>query len=93
MTSDDVVADFVSIHRAPNPTEHLLWRSLLEGSGIEVRLEATDPTGVYPDSVGSLANSELFVRAKDVDKARRLIEAAEQGQLEAKPAREGSENA
>ena len=84
MTSDDVVADFVSVHSAPNPTEHLLLRSLLEGSGIEVRLEATNATGAYPDSAGSMANSELFVPAKDADKARKLIEDAEQGKLELK---------
>lgn len=84
MTSDDSVADFVSVHSAPNPTEHLLLRSMLEGSGIEVRLEATNATGAYPDPAGSMANSELFVPAKDADKARRLIEAAEQGRLELK---------
>jgi hypothetical protein len=82
MTSDDVVGGFVSVHSAPNPTEHLLLRSLLEANGIEVRLEATDATGAYPDSAGSMANSELFVPAKDAEKARRLIEAAEQGDLE-----------
>lgn len=84
VTSDDTVADFVSVHRAPNPTEHLLLRSLLEGSGIEVRLEATDATGAYPDSAGSMANSELFVPARDADRARQLIAAAEQGDLELK---------
>ncbi len=80
MTADD----FVSVHTAPNPTEHLLLRSLLEGSGIEVRLEATNATGAYPESVGSLASSDLFVPAKDADKARRLIEAANEGKLELK---------
>jgi hypothetical protein len=84
MTSDDSVADFVSVHSAPNPTEHLLLRSMLEGSGIEVRLEATNATGASPDTAGSMANSELFVRAEDAEKARRLIEAAEQGKLKLK---------
>jgi hypothetical protein len=77
--------DFVSVHTAPNPTEHLLLRSLLEGNGIEVRLEATNATGTYPDSAGSLANSDLFVRAEDADRARAILKAAEEGKLELKP--------
>ena len=81
MVSDE----FVSIHTAPNPTEHLLLRSLLEGNGIEVRLEATNATGAYPDSAGSMANSELFVRAGDAERARAILEAAEEGKLELGP--------
>ena len=80
MTSDD----FVSIHSAPNPTEQLLLRSLLEGSGIEVRLEMTNATGVTPKAAGSLANSEIFVRAEEADRARELIKAADEGRLELK---------
>ena len=81
MASDD----FVPIHSAPNPTEQLLLRSLLEGSGIEVRLEATNATGVTPKTAGSLANSEIFVRAADAQRARELIMAADEGKLEPKP--------
>lgn len=74
--------DFVSVHEAPNPTEHLLLRSLLEGHGIEVRLEGTSPTGTYPDSAGSMAQSSLYVSAKDADKARQLLRDAEAGKLD-----------
>lgn len=77
--------EFVSVHAAPNPTEHLLLRSLLEGNGIEVRLEATKATGTYPDSAGSMANSELFVRAGDAERARAILKAAEEGKLYLKP--------
>lgn len=76
--------DYVLIHTAPNPTEHLLMRSMLEGRGIDVRLEGTNPTGTYPDAAGSLASSELYVLATDADKARTLIEAADKGDLELK---------
>ena len=76
--------DYVSVHTAPNPTEHLLLRSLLEGSGIKVRLEATNPTGTAPAEAGSMTTSDLFVPAEDADKARRIIAAAGEGKLELK---------
>lgn len=82
MSSDDIEGEFVSVHSAPNATEHLLLRTLLEGSGIEVRLEMTNATGTYPDSAGSMANSDLFVPAQDADRAREILRAAEDGKLE-----------
>lgn len=84
MSSDETEGDFVSVHSAPNATEHLLLRSLLEGSGIEVRLEMTNATGTYPDSAGSMANSELFVPVRDADRAREILRAAEAGKLDIK---------
>ena len=84
MSSEETEGDFVSVHSAPNATEHLLLRSLLEGSGIEVRLEMTNATGTYPDSAGSMANSDLFVPAKDADRAREILRAADDGKLELK---------
>jgi hypothetical protein len=84
MSSDEIEGDFVSVHSAPNATEHLLLRSLLEGRGIEVRLEMTNATGTYPDSAGSMANSDLFVPVKDAERAREILKAAEDGKLELK---------
>ncbi|HEX2054712.1 MAG TPA: DUF2007 domain-containing protein [Actinomycetota bacterium] len=74
--------DFVSVHVATNPTEHLLLRSLLEANGIDVRLEATNATGTYPDSAASMAQSDLFVPAKDAERAREILRNAEAGKLE-----------
>jgi hypothetical protein len=88
MTADETEGDFVSVHSAPNATEHLLLRSLLEGNRIEVRLEMTGATGTYPDSAGSMANSELFVPAQDADRAREILRTAEEGKLELKPDQE-----
>lgn len=68
--------EFVVVHRGPNPTEHLLMKSVLEGNGIKVRLEGENATGAYPEEVGELAESRLYVRAGDAESARQIIAAA-----------------
>jgi len=66
--------DLVSVYIAHGQVEAQLIKSLLEAEGIPVMIAQEGAGAAYGLTVGILGIAEIFVREKDADEAKRLIE-------------------
>lgn len=73
---------FVEVYRAAGAFEGAFFKSVLEGSDIECVLSGSSGGGAYPVNVGSLGVVRVMVKEDNAGEARRLIEAASEGDLE-----------
>ena len=66
--------DLVSVYIAHGQVEAQLIKSLLEAEGIPTMIAQEGAGAAYGLTVGILGNAEIFVREKDADEAKKLIE-------------------
>lgn len=66
--------DLVSVYIAHGQVEAQLIKSLLEAEGIPVMIAQEGAGAAYGLTVGILGIAEIFVREKDGDEAKKLIE-------------------
>jgi len=66
--------DLVSIYIAHGQVEAQLIKSLLEAEGIPTMIAQEGAGAAYGLTVGILGIAEIFVREKDADEAKKLIE-------------------
>ncbi|MFP5298165.1 MAG: putative signal transducing protein [Actinomycetota bacterium] len=59
-----------------------LFRSILEGSGIECYVATSGMSGMYPTNVGAMGEFQIYVRPQDAERARDLLEHAEEDALD-----------
>lgn len=66
--------DLVSVYIAHGQVEAQLIKSLLEAEGIPVMIAQEGAGAAYGLTVGILGIAEIFVREKDAEEAKKLIE-------------------
>jgi hypothetical protein len=66
--------DLVSVYIAHGQVEAQLIKSLLEAEGIPTMIAQEGAGAAYGLTVGILGIAEIFVREKDADEAKKLIE-------------------
>jgi hypothetical protein len=66
--------DLTSVYIAHGQVEAQLIKSLLEAEGIPVMIAQEGAGAAYGLTVGILGIAEIFVREKDAEEAKRLIE-------------------
>ncbi|MBI5081447.1 MAG: DUF2007 domain-containing protein [Chloroflexi bacterium] len=66
--------NLISIYVAHGQVEAQLIKSLLEAEGIPVMIAQEGAGAAYGLTVGILGIAEIFVREKDAEEAKRLIE-------------------
>lgn len=59
------------------PPRAELFRSILQGSGIEAYVQTSGMSGMYPTNVGALGEFQIYVRASDAERAAEILNAAE----------------
>ena len=68
----DKKAPFVPLLTVGDPNEAQITAARLRAAGIDVRMHGEN-FGPYPISLGELADTEIWVRADQVDKASAVI--------------------
>jgi len=66
--------DLVSVYIAHGQVEAQLIKSLLEAEGIPTMIAQEGAGAAYGLTVGILGVAEIFVREKDAEEAKKLIE-------------------
>ncbi|MFZ3071503.1 MAG: DUF2007 domain-containing protein [Anaerolineaceae bacterium] len=79
--NNDNLDDLVLIYLAKGRFAGEMVKSFLEAQGISVMLSQEAAGGVYGLTVGDLGAAEIFVHAKDEEKAKDLLQAMEDGEF------------
>lgn len=64
------------------PPRAEMLRSILEGSGIDCFVQMSGISGMYPTNVGAFGEFKLYVKPGDLERAKDLLDHAEEDAID-----------